>query len=114
SSNSFKKYDLSDVNSNTSNNVFGALVTDNVGNVYMGTYKEGIIGFNAQTRKFAKIKGGKGNGNLPSNDVRALAVDANNQLWIGTGQGLRVLYGPSQMFDNPNTSVNNIVFLDEN
>lgn len=111
--NSFKKYDLSDVISNpTSNNGFGTLVTDNVGNVYMGAYKEGIIGFNAQTKNFAKIKGGSGN--LPSDDVRALAVDANNQLWIGTGQGLRVLYGPSQMFDNPNTSVNNIVFLDEN
>src|SRR5690625_726013 len=113
--NSFKKYDLSDViASPTSNNGFGALVTDNAGNVYMGAYKEGIIGFNARTKRFAKIKGGKGSGNLPSNDVRALVIDDNNQLWIGTGQGLRVLYSPSQMFDNPNTSVNNIVFLDEN
>lgn len=111
--NSFKKYDLSDVISNPSSH-FGTLATDNVGNVYMGAYKEGIIGFNAKTKKFAKIKGGKGSGNLPSNDVRALVVDANNQLWIGTAQGLRVLYSPSQMFDNPNTSVNNIVFLDDN
>lgn len=111
--NSFKKYNLTSVIPQpTSNNGFGALVTDQSGNVYMGAYKEGIIGFHAGTKKFAKIKGGSGSGNLPSNDVRALAIDLNNQLWIGTGQGLRVLYGPSQMFENPNTKVNNIVFLD--
>lgn len=112
--NSFKKYNLTSVIPQPrSNNGFGALVTDQSGNVYMGAYKEGIIGFHAATKKFAKIKGGSGSGNLPSNDVRALAIDLNNQLWIGTGQGLRVLYGPSQMFENPNTKVNNIVFLDD-
>lgn len=110
--NSFTKYDLTSVIPEpTSNQGFGSVATDNSGNVYMGAYKEGVIGFNAQTKKFAKIKGdGK---NMPSKDVRALAVDHNNQLWIGTAQGLRVLYSPSQMFDNPNTSVNNIVFLDD-
>lgn len=114
SANSFTKYNFSSVvpQSGTSSG-FGTLVTDQAGNVYFGSYREGVIGFNAQTKKFAKIKGGKGSGNLPRNDVRALAIDHNNQLWIGTAQGLRVLYGPAQMFERPNISVNNIVFLDD-
>lgn len=111
SANAFKKYSITTVIPQPlSNSGFGSLVTDQNGNVYMGAYKEGVIGFHANTKKFAKIKGSSSN--LPSNDIRALAIDLNNQLWIGTSQGLRVLYGPSQMFENANTKVNNIVFLD--
>ena len=110
--NSFEKIDITSVLPQPLSNLgFGSLTIDNSGNVYIGSYREGFIGFNPQTNKFAKIKGdGK---NMPSNHVRALAVDHNNQLWIGTAQGLRILYSPSQMFENPNTSVNNIVFLDD-
>ena len=31
------------------------------------------------------------NGNLPTNDVRCLAIDNRNQLWIGTVRGLRII-----------------------
>jgi ligand-binding sensor domain-containing protein len=34
---------------------------------------------------------GTDTGNLPASDVRALAIDNRNQLWIGTIKGLRVL-----------------------
>lgn len=113
--NSFNKLDMSSVLPNPSTNAgIGGIAIDNSNNVYMGTYNEGLVGYNPTTNKFAKIKGDKNQGNLPTNYVRTIALDHNNQLWIGTSRGLRVLYGPSQMFDNPNTKVSNIVFLDDN
>lgn len=35
-------------------------------------------------------------GNLPSNNVYALAIDKDGYLWIGTDLGLRILYNPLQ------------------
>lgn len=112
--NDFVQYDISDVIPDTqNNNGFGAIVMDNSGNIFLGSYKDGVVGFEASTKTFAKVKGGEGEGNLPSDYVSSLALDNNNQLWIGTTRGLRVLFGPSGMFDNANLSTNNIVFLDE-
>ncbi len=112
--NSFEKINVSDIipQPEISNGV-GDLVIDESGNVYFGSYLDGVIGYNPRQEKFAKIKGGENQGNLPDNYVSALALDQTNQLWIGTKQGLRVLYGPSRMFENPNISANNIVFLDD-
>jgi hypothetical protein len=42
----------------------------------------------------------EGNGNLPSSEVRAVAVDFNNDIWIGTDKGLRILYNSSRVFNN--------------
>lgn len=51
----------------------------------------GLIVFNENyANKFLRIKTGT-DGNLPTTDVRSLAIDARNQLWIGTTRGLRVL-----------------------
>src|SRR5690606_4595338 len=45
--------------------------------------------------------------------ISAMAFDQNNQLWIGTDDGLRVAYGPSVVFQNPsNLRVNPIIFLE--
>src|SRR5699024_8329906 len=47
SANSFKQFDITDILNNTStNNGFGAIAIDNENNVYMGTYKDGVIGYN--------------------------------------------------------------------
>ena len=40
----------------------------------------------------------KGNGNLPSNNVNALASDKNGEIWVGTEQGLTVFYNPRDIF----------------
>ncbi len=42
---------------------------------------------------------GAGNGNLPSLDVNALAVDRDGEIWIGTDAGIAVVYNPSAVFD---------------
>jgi hypothetical protein len=38
---------------------------------------------------------GVGNGNLPSTDIRAITEDLENEIWLGTGKGIAVIYSPS-------------------
>jgi hypothetical protein len=40
-----------------------------------------------------------GRGNLPSNEVNALALDHDGELWIGTSEGLAVIFHPAGVFD---------------
>ena len=83
------------------------------GNIFVGTDRRGVIAFNPGTNEFARLAGEDGAGNLPIDDIRSLAVDRNGALWIGTRLGLRVLFGPSQLFDNPQVSASTIVILQD-
>jgi hypothetical protein len=50
---------------------------------------ENGFGFNESTNIFKKITGP--DTKLPISNVRTVAIDTRNQLWIGTTKGLRVL-----------------------
>jgi len=45
-------------------------------------------------------RSGKGNGNLPDNDVRCIAKDKNNFIWVGTAKGIGVIQCSQQVFNN--------------
>jgi hypothetical protein len=40
----------------------------------------------------------KGSGNLPSAEVTALAIDKDGELWIGSEEGLAIMYNPTNIF----------------
>ncbi len=83
------------------------------GFVYFGTATNGVIAYNPNSGNFKKIAEGPGSGNLPFNDVRALAFDNNNRLWIGTTQGLRVFFNVAGIFeDGANIDTNQIIILE--
>lgn len=42
----------------------------------------------------------KGSGALPSSEVNALAIDQDGEIWIGTDEGLAVIYNPGSIFKN--------------
>ena len=84
------------------------------GYIFMSSYKNGVIGYNPQTNKFNKIVASVGNGNLPSEIVRSLAIDNQNRLWIGTLKGLRVIYSPSSFFDNASVPDSQPIIILEN
>ncbi|MBA6152111.1 ABC transporter substrate-binding protein [Gelidibacter gilvus] len=90
---------------------FGDLVIDRSGTKWIGAYKKGIIGFNENGSKIRFLNSEEQN--MPDNTVMAVAIDNNNQLWIGTRNGLRVLYNTSSFFEAPNPSVKEIVVLDD-
>ena len=41
---------------------------------------------------------GAGNGNLHVNFVNAIAVDKQNEIWVGTSEGVTIFYNPSEVF----------------
>lgn len=80
--------------------IYTQLVTDRQGNIYFGSNSVGLIAYNPNTDTFAKLAGEE-KANLPSDDIRTLAIDNNGTLWIGTTAGIRLLYGPAQVLKIP-------------
>ena len=112
--NSFTTYKITnaipDPDYYTQNLGFSDLDTDNSGNVFFGSYEYGLVGFQPSTNTFSRISGDSGN--LPDDYVTTVSLDHNNQLWIGTLRGLRVLYTPSSMFTSSNPEAQQIIILD--
>ncbi|OUR94011.1 ABC transporter substrate-binding protein [Flavobacteriales bacterium 34_180_T64] len=92
---------------------FNDLVIDRNGTKWAAGFLNGIMGFNENVAgtNIGSIKTLEAN--LPTTDVRALAVDDRNQLWIGTIKGIRVLYNTSNFFNDPNPSVNEIIIVED-
>ncbi|MGB1451269.1 MAG: two-component regulator propeller domain-containing protein, partial [Marinirhabdus sp.] len=93
----FEKIDLSSVFD--SELALTEVKVNRQGDVFFGTSGSGLIGYRPSTGQFNRIEEGIGNGNFPSTNVRALAFDNNNRLWIGTLEGLRVLFNPGGFFE---------------
>lgn len=95
-------------------NSFGRMVIDNKGTKWMATNRDGVVGFNESNNTFKKITMGTEKGNLPASDVRAVAVDNRNQLWIGTIKGLRVLSNVGSFQTENQLTANPIIIVDDN
>jgi hypothetical protein len=52
-----------------------------------------------------------GESGLPSDDVRSIRLDKDNRLWVGTREGIAVLYSPNRFFE-PETQLRSIVVED--
>lgn len=90
---------------------FSSVVVDNQQQVFVGSVAFGLIGFRKDGGSFEVVFADNEENNFPSKFVKALALDNNGQLWIGTDSGLRVLYNPSGFFEDQQT-VSTIVILD--
>jgi hypothetical protein len=114
SSGQWKSYAMDKILSAPSENDFAAMVIDKYGTKWMATSKNGVIGFNESSNTFKKITFGTDQGNLPIQDVRAVAVDNKNQLWIGTTKGLRVLSNVNNFQTESQLTTQSIIILEEN
>jgi streptogramin lyase len=93
----------------------GRLAIDKNGTKWMCTRSDGLIGFNENYNNlFKKINFGTELGNLPSKDVRVSAIDNNNQMWIGTLQGLRVLSSVDNFLSNDQLTTYPIIIVEDN
>lgn len=91
---------------------YSDVVTGNDGTKWIGALRLGVIGYNSDTSQIKNIFD-LDNANLPDKAVKALALDANNRLWIGTIKGLRVLFNTSNFFDSENVSTQSIIILED-
>lgn len=87
----WQSYAMDNILKSPNDNNFGTIAIDKNGTKWLSTSGDGVVGFNESTNKFKKITTGPDTGNLPVADVRTVALDTRNQLWIGTTKGLRVL-----------------------
>lgn len=55
----------------------------------------------SSAREIMELQTGTGRGSLPSNEVNALVVDNDGEVWVGTAEGLAVFYNPGGIFENP-------------
>ncbi|MAZ96672.1 MAG: hypothetical protein CMP53_04020 [Flavobacteriales bacterium] len=71
------------------------------GMIFIQSRTNGIYGYTEENGVGIKrkISSGVQSGNLPSDKVLSLAFDHDGELWIGTDEGLVVLYSPDNVFD---------------
>jgi hypothetical protein len=82
------------------------LIVDYSGNKWFTFRNQGLYGYNDNGTienpaddKFINLNVGEQTGALPSSEVTALAVDFDNEIWIGTDNGFAVLYNADGSFD---------------
>jgi len=110
----WKSYAMDKIITTPGSNDFNRMVIDKYGTKWMSTNINGVIGFNESSNTFKKITFGTDLGNLPIQDVRALAVDTKNQLWIGTTKGLRVLYNVNDFQTESQLTTESIIIMEDN
>ncbi len=110
--NQWQSYDMTSILGNYFNTRLGKMVIDKNNTKWIATTIDGLVAFNETPNVFKKITFGESLGNLPVEDVRALALDNRNQLWIGTTKGLRVLSSVSSFDSNQQMKTNAIIILE--
>lgn len=69
---------------------YAPMAIDKNNTKWIPAINDGLIAFNdLYNNKYIVIN--SENGNLPDSDVRCVAIDNKNQIWIGTFKGLRIL-----------------------
>ncbi|MGJ8591244.1 MAG: ABC transporter substrate-binding protein [Aquaticitalea sp.] len=89
------------------------LVIDNNGTKWTTSLRNGVIAYNENGGENNIKRIYSAEQNMPDVQVKSLAIDNRNQLWIGTFRGLRVLYNTSNFLTDPNPQASEIVIVEE-
>ncbi|WP_346881930.1 two-component regulator propeller domain-containing protein [uncultured Algibacter sp.] len=107
-------YDFTSLISERESNLgFSNIIFDGDNNLFFGSFNFGLIGFNENNGSPLLKSIRTEEENFPSLNVKALALDKSNQLWIGTDQGLRVLFNTSNFFTDDNIRVEEIIIEED-
>jgi hypothetical protein len=110
---SWQSYNMESILGSFFDTRFGRMVIDKNNTKWMCT-TDGLIAFNeSATTQFKKITFGSDLGNLPIADVRSVAIDNRNQLWIGTRSGLRILSSVDRFQSDGQMITNPIIILED-
>lgn len=68
--------------------------------LFFGSVNSGLIGVDISQSppQMKRIMGG--DMGLPSDDIRSIRLDKDNRLWVGTKEGLVILYAPNRFFED--------------
>ena len=110
----WQSYATNTILSNAESTSYANIVIDKNNTKWISTNNEGVIGFNESSNTFKKMTFGTDAGNLPIADVRSVAIDTKNQLWIGTTKGLRVLSNVGNFQTETQLKANPIIIMEDN
>lgn len=94
-------------------NYYGNIVIDKNNTKWLATSGNGVVAYNENGNVIKIISDGPEKGNLPISDVRVLAIDNKNQLWIGTISGLRIVSNVDAFLSPDQIKSTNIVINEE-
>lgn len=92
---------------------FSDVVIDADGTKFIGSHFNGVIAFNENNGNQQMNNISEESQNMPTFDIKALALDRRNQLWIGTPSGLRVLFNPSNFLEEENPRAEEIIIEED-
>lgn len=110
----WQSYSMESILDDAENTSYADIVIDKNNTKWMANNRNGVIGFNEASNTYKKITMGTDAGNLPIYDVRTLAIDTKNQLWIGTTKGLRVLSNTGSFQTDTQLKTNPIIIIEDN
>lgn len=99
-------YNLSSLTTNKIAIGLNEIIADRNGIKWIGTRSNGVYAFSENGNRMKALVATTNLGNLPDLNVRSVAVDNNNRVWLGTKSGLVVYSNASGVFDDntPNAS----------
>ena len=109
SSGQWSSYDLSSITSNQIAIGLTEIIIDNSGTKWIGTRRNGVYAFNENGNRKKALVTSPNVGNLPDLNVRTVAVDGSNRVWLGTKSGLSVYSNGSGVFDDSTPNARPIV-----
>jgi hypothetical protein len=109
---SWASYDLSQVIPVPINESYGVPTIDKNNSKWLTTITSGLVIFNETLNKSMQITDNT-SGNLPSLDVRCVAIDNRNQAWIGTSKGLRIISSVDQFVSQDEIETKPIIILED-
>ncbi|WP_221259322.1 ABC transporter substrate-binding protein [Flavobacterium okayamense] len=86
---------------------FAPIAIDKNGTKWLPTRNDGVLAFNDDlNNKFIVIDDTNG---LPTTIVQSIAIDNNNQVWMGTMQGLRIISSANRFLSENELTATNII-----
>lgn len=88
-----------------------ALEQDSKGQLWVGTYQNGVFTYNPTTKTYKQFLAGAKAGDLSQNDIFFIKEDSKGLIWIGTnGSGINIFDPKTQVFtrygNNASTQIN--------
>ena len=94
-----------DVGAAARNKFTKKMIVDFDGNIWFATISDGMFGYSANNSladpsddAYINLRTGVFSGDLPSQNVTALAADFDGEIWIGTDAGFAILYNANSAF----------------
>lgn len=85
---------------------------DKSNTLWIGTRLNGVVVFNENGKKMLRFSTESTKGSLPDLNTRAIKVDSNNRVWIGTSKGLVTYSNALNIFNETIYDAEPIIVLD--